>query len=875
MHAPFRRFVHILRTFFLIHLSQTVQNVHSQSTTTVPSDIGSLTPPFVLLDQILTTSFREHARSNLDVLDIASFEWTKAKQDVVSPFLVCVTGGRQGVVFMMNQWTVADSEPLWTSSQLTCFLAYGTPSNISKLSPRTLPQLQYLMPISGLYQLERNLTTFVGSGDFVKDPFECTSGLTFLTSPHFNDDEVQMTTLTNKIFQDLNDPPTLHAMLRDRFYWMVTKQVNTLYSDVWVKGIQNVLEGRVSCNFRNIQFRKEFRTVNVRSLCHVGTTPSACTDCILTMLAYLSLSPEISHIENVHKLEPFNVNAARIIQSGNSSTVGYRYWNAGVNGSNQLVQVFDSGLDVNNCYFADSSGVPPPISSVSNCTLPQSYNMSQRKVIGYTVTTSAVPPRDLDGHGTHVAGTVCGYITNSQPWVNNYAGLAPLAKVFVLGANLDDGRLSIPLSNFSSYFNCVYPRGVRLTTGSLGFVNADTYTSQALSIDEYLYRNDDYSYTGSAGNDGEFGTKSNSVKAWNNFKNGISVGASQCTFFGVPGFTAPSNVPNMTRIAYFSSIGPAPQGRIKPDVVAPGQLVISAQAGTACGTIDSEGTSMATPAVAGSVLLIRQYLQDGFYPTGTPIPNNAIPNPSNALIKAILITSARSVLDYQNAFPNTPATGTPVPPSPNIYAGFGLIQLQRVLRLNNEAYPILYIKDRVPVATNQVYTYKFSIPSITTVMAPFEVSLVWTDPPGTVASGGAVLNNIDLTATLDSDTRNRVMYPNRLNGPDTVNNVEKISIAKPVLGDVITVKVTGTNIAVTATQNFALAAAGVYVPAAWYCQDPRASRPNTLYTTANCRIPCQTHKKNPICCPADAGDVCTPAQADDSHCTGLRKPATC
>lgn len=75
-------------------------------------------------------------------------------------------------------------------------------------------------------------------------------------------------------------------------------------------------------------------------------------------------------------------------------------------------------------------------------------------------------------------------------------------------------------------------------------------------------------------------------------------------------------------IADFSSAGPTPDQRIKPDIVAPGRIKsawsdgeYSATKGQ-CKMLTMSGTSMATTIVAGAAALIRQYFTDGYYPTG-------------------------------------------------------------------------------------------------------------------------------------------------------------------------------------------------------------------------------------------------------------------
>ncbi|MGC9007354.1 MAG: S8 family serine peptidase, partial [Sulfurihydrogenibium sp.] len=57
---------------------------------------------------------------------------------------------------------------------------------------------------------------------------------------------------------------------------------------------------------------------------------------------------------------------------------------------------------------------------------------------------------------------------------------------------------------------------------------------------------------------------------------------------------------DLGKIAYFSSRGPTRDGRLKPDITAPGYWVLSAKAGST-DYIEKAGTSMASPVVAGIV----------------------------------------------------------------------------------------------------------------------------------------------------------------------------------------------------------------------------------------------------------------------------------
>jgi subtilisin family serine protease len=67
----------------------------------------------------------------------------------------------------------------------------------------------------------------------------------------------------------------------------------------------------------------------------------------------------------------------------------------------------------------------------------------------------------------------------------------------------------------------------------------------------------------------------------------------------------PRSFIDLGKIAYFSSRGPTRDGRLKPEVVAPGYYVLGPEAGTS-GYIPLSGTSMASPVVAGLVALILE-----------------------------------------------------------------------------------------------------------------------------------------------------------------------------------------------------------------------------------------------------------------------------
>ena len=138
-------------------------------------------------------------------------------------------------------------------------------------------------------------------------------------------------------------------------------------------------------------------------------------------------------------------------------------------------------------------------------------------------------------------------------------------------------------------------------------------------------------------------------------------------------------------IAAFSSFGPTRDGRVKPDLVAPGEIASAAGTGSrtpnlrndsasvrdACRVVEISGTSMATPIVAGAATLARQYFADGYYPTGRSVPSDGF-KPTAALVKAALVNGAKPMRGFTES-------GLPLEPPPSIRQGHGRVHLGRSL----------------------------------------------------------------------------------------------------------------------------------------------------------------------------------------------------
>ncbi len=214
-------------------------------------------------------------------------------------------------------------------------------------------------------------------------------------------------------------------------------------------------------------------------------------------------------------------------------------------------------------------------------------DLDNGKVIGWKdYVNGRTTPYDDQGHGTHVAGIAAGE-GEANSTNKGVAPGAALVGIKVLDANGSGSMSDITagvdwaVANKSTYGIEV----LNLSLGSSGSSDGTDSTSAAVNaaVDAGLV------VAVAAGNSGP---RTYTVGAPGAAEKALTVGA-----MADPG-------ENGFFLADFSSRGYTADGRIKPDIAAPGYNITAPQANTSASYVTYSGTSMATPFTAGTVALM-------------------------------------------------------------------------------------------------------------------------------------------------------------------------------------------------------------------------------------------------------------------------------
>ncbi|CAM9166855.1 unnamed protein product, partial [Hapterophycus canaliculatus] len=448
-----------------------------------------------------------------------------------------------------------------------------------------------------------------------------------------------------------------------------------------------------------------------------GSTEEESTElhvaCFMGLVSVLTGRLDVLRVSSRHSKRVLNEAARGIIQS--ATVTDTPLTDAGLDGTGEVIQIIDTGVDETSCYFIDDDGeevehgyyydelsaptlsVTPPFSSFNGGDF--SYFPERRKIIQYidlvnpdsdfsafSTSQGGVFPLlsadqfgedDEAGHGTHTAGSAAGATLNTpaetptcgtteslgcvgacidgtdddlvtsiyQYYSDLYGhdldrlcpmygcddatepcltddvsetltangGMAQGAKLSIFDVFYEDIALIDTLGN-GLWEPCI-EAGCRVHSSSLG-ADAECYLQPSdILYDDFMYQNPENLLIFAAGNEGEIDRSTCTINSPAIGKNCLAVGA---TTSGETRASLTEGDPDIDTVSSISSYGLTLDGRIKPEVLAPGDMVYSAASdGTdthSCRLWAYRGTSMSCPIVAGASAMIRQYfIDESFY----------------------------------------------------------------------------------------------------------------------------------------------------------------------------------------------------------------------------------------------------------------------
>ncbi|MEZ0541526.1 S8 family serine peptidase [Fibrella arboris] len=408
-------------------------------------------------------------------------------------------------------------------------------------------------------------------------------------------------------------------------------------------------------------------------------------------------------------------------------------------------------------------------------------------------------------HATHVSGTMIA------------AGINPLARGMAYGASLRAWDFSNDVSEMTTA-----AEGLLVSNHSYGSIAGWRFNSSRTTTNKWEWWGDT---TVNATQDYKFGLYDDNARSWDRIANAspyylivksagndhaaggptagqgyylvqhnnrlsttprdVQNGYDQITTYGTAknilsvgaianitnGYLRPSDV----SLASFSSWGPTDDGRIKPDISGVGVNVISTASSTSFAYGALSGTSMSSPNVSGSVLLLQEYY-------GQLNPGKLM---RAATLKGLVIHTANEAgttagPDYQN--------------------GWGLLNIERAARVIQNADKSNILEERTLTQGDA-----YSVTMVASGRGPLVATICWSDPEAaaTTGTGAARFNNRtpklvnDLDArindgqttalpwTLDPENPAQAARP----GDNIRDNVEQVYIANPVPGRTYTLTI--------------------------------------------------------------------------------------
>lgn len=458
-----------------------------------------------------------------------------------------------------------------------------------------------------------------------------------------------------------------------------------------------------------------------------------------------------------------------------------------ITGAGIVVGVTDTGLYVDHDQFDQTSRA-----------MYNKVDSTARKVVLYRAFANKGDESEqvVCGHGTHVSGILAG---NSYSKTAANLGIAYDAQIAFMdigkqaascaGVKGCEVTLETP-GDVEDLMNPQVQAGAKIFSFSWG-TGGNDYNTQSRDLDNYIYSHPEILIIVAAGNSGDKG--SYTISSPSGAKNVLSIGASLNDAASFTTTPCPA-VLNKQTVASFSSIGPTLDGRQKPDIVAPGMAVLSAQSEAPGSTVKStaicslQGTSQSTPVVAGMAVLLYEWLRDGWWKNGVKEPAYGMEKVPAALIKALIIHSgeklARRLVAPKNGITSCvamEAQALALSSYPDFNQGYGkptMLNLANFANGNGSGgagvyfYPNSSVGSEPRVVEGGEARFSFVLKQ----RANLRVTLVWTDPAGSMGSKIALQNDLDLSVRVPKT--DVVFYPLSGNGSrDSINNVEMVEVS--------------------------------------------------------------------------------------------------
>ncbi len=282
-------------------------------------------------------------------------------------------------------------------------------------------------------------------------------------------------------------------------------------------------------------------------------------------------------------------------------------------------------------------------------------------------------------------------------------------------------------------------------------------------------------------------------------KNILSVGAIS---YPTNGYNTPSDV----KLADFSAWGPTDDGRIKPDIVGIGVSVLSGTSSSDNAYESLSGTSMASPTVSGSVLLLQEYyaqLNSGNFMR------------SSSLRDLVIHTA-------NEAGPT---------PGPDYKYGWGMLNTERAARLIGNSDKSHLLSERT-LTQGQRDTVRV----VASGRGPLLVTIGWNDPAGTATTAvndrtPRLVNDLDVRVSDGTNTSQPwTLDPNNpanaaVPGDNIRDNVEQIRIDNAIPGQSYAIVVSHKGTLSGNRQDYALIVSGI--GGAVYCTSAATSTADT------------------------------------------------